>query len=70
MLVAFAFIAGFSMAQQDKSTDLFYNNDSTTNRTVGMMEKVTGSESTLFIPIVAIGGIVAFGAAIMIFRRR
>lgn len=68
--LAFAFVSAFSMAQQDKTHDQLYNSSTNAaNNTAIAINQVTGTSANLFVPIIAIAGIVLLAAFFMVFRK-
>lgn len=68
-ILAFAFIAAATMAQNDISTDAPYMNDSNVNHTVALTGTVIGASANLMTPLIIISGILCLLSAFLIFRK-
>lgn len=65
-LLAFCFIAAFSMAKTDQPIE---SHNATTNTSVAIISGVSESTSLLFLPMVAVAGIICLFAFFMVFRK-
>jgi ABC-type transport system involved in multi-copper enzyme maturation permease subunit len=71
MIAVVAMVTMFSIAQKDKSTDSTYTDvNNTINGTTQLTQSVTGTGTNFMMSMILIVAILAFGAVIMIFRKK
>ena len=71
MIAAAALITMLSIAQTDKSTaDVYTNATNTINATTQLVQTTTSSGSGFLMAMILITAILAFGAVIIVFRKK
>jgi ABC-type transport system involved in multi-copper enzyme maturation permease subunit len=70
MIAVVAMVTMFSIAQKDKSTSDVYTNESTINSTTQLTQTVTSSGTNFMMSMILITAILAFGAVIIVFRKK
>lgn len=69
-LLAFSMLSIFTLIKEDQSTDSFYTNATTINRSVALTETMIGTGSSMITPLTLVVAILFFLAAILIFRTK